>query len=106
MKIVKDKVKQEIDMNALDNISSAPAPEKKGNWIINTLGLICSGIAITIWHFAKKPILIALRWIVISGGFFLAILFTQTEKIPPSVIALSIVMIVIGAIGVALIKRD
>lgn len=106
MKIVKDKVKPEVDMNATNNISSSPTPEKNENWIINTLGLIFSGLALTVWHFAKKPILIGLRWMVLSGGVFVGLLLVRDDAAPPAAIALSVAMMIIGAIGVALIRRD
>ena len=106
MKIVKDKVKSEVYMNATDNISNSPTPEKNENWIISTLGLIFSGIVLTVWHFAKKPLLIGLRWMVLSGGVFLGLLLLRNDATSPAGIALAITMIVIGAIGVALIRRD
>ncbi|HHQ4679917.1 TPA: hypothetical protein ACSP3E_003226 [Aeromonas veronii] len=106
MKIVKDKVESEVDMNVTNNIASSPTPEKKENWIVNTLGLILSGLALTLWHFAKKPVLTALRWMVLSGGVFVVLLLVREDTPPPAAIALSVSMMVIGAIGIALIRRD
>lgn len=92
-------------MNATDNISNAPTPEKRCNWAIIAIGMFFSGIALTFWHFAKKPILVGLRWILVSGGVFMGLLLAREDALPPAALILAIAMIIIGAIGVALIRR-
>lgn len=106
MNRVKDKIKPEEDMEVVEKNTHIPATEKNDGWFKAAFMLFFSGLVATMWHFVKKPVLITLRWTVISGAVFLFLLFVREEPVPISAMAISIIMIVLGAVGVALIRKD